>query len=275
MKISLCFSGNLRFIDNCYPNIKKYLLDDLKPDIYAHFWWDNEYQGKIFRFHSADRFEKQDLGKYFCDLYKPKNIILEPQGKFIDVYTGGDNDICKGNDNILWGQINYFNQQSQYYSKMKATELCVQSGIKYDYIIHLRTDAVIENNNNILQYIKQNKENKIFIASTMEGGPKYAGHHPNLLTDWFFFGNPQVINLFTYNLYHLLKKYRKDKLLHIQDYIYKICDELNQKHIRCYKFNSETSILRPKSMFNPDPLFVSPDKYNNNFDFKKKKMDRY
>ena len=93
MKIALCFSGNIRFLQECYPDIKKYLIDNNEVDIYAHLWWDSSYKGKIFRFHSADRFEDRDLDLEFIELYKPKDYIIEIQRKFMDVYVGSNMEI--------------------------------------------------------------------------------------------------------------------------------------------------------------------------------------
>jgi len=41
----------------------------------------------------------------------------------------------------------------------------------------------------------------------MEGGPKYAGEHPNKLGDWLFFGNYKNISKFCSKTYDMIKNY--------------------------------------------------------------------
>jgi 2-polyprenyl-3-methyl-5-hydroxy-6-metoxy-1,4-benzoquinol methylase len=268
MKIALCFSGNIRFLQECYPNIQKYIIDNNDVDVYAHLWWDKSYKGQIFRFHSDHKFEDRDLDLEFIQLYKPKNCIIEIQRKFTDVYEGKPTVYKDEKNNILFGQINYFNQLSQYYSKMKANQLCEESGIKYDLIIHLRIDCVIDTGRFIMNTIQNIDTNQLYMVSTMEGGPKYCGHFPNLPSDWFFMGPPNKINIFTKKLYELLYKYRKYEVTHIQDYISLVLQEVN---IPLLLVDSGTSVYRPNTMFveGEGEGFIPVNHYFDNFDFEK------
>ena len=268
MKIALCFSGNIRFLQECYPDIQKYMIDNNDVDVYAHLWWDKSYRGQIFRFHSDHKFEDRDLDLEFIKLYKPKNYIIEIQRKFTDVYEGKPTVYEEEKHNILFGQINYFNQLSQYYSKMKANQLCEESGIKYDVIIHLRIDCVIDTGRFIRDTIQHIDTNQLYMVSTMEGGPKYCGHFPNLPSDWFFMGPPNKINIFTKKLYELLYKYRKYEVTHIQDYISLVLQEINTPLLLV---NSGTSVYRPHTMFveGDGEGFIPINHYFDNFDFEK------
>ena len=60
MKIALCFHGLPRLIQNCYSDIYNHFIKNNNVDIYAHFWWDESYKGKINRLHitSEDKLEK-------------------------------------------------------------------------------------------------------------------------------------------------------------------------------------------------------------------------
>jgi 2-polyprenyl-3-methyl-5-hydroxy-6-metoxy-1,4-benzoquinol methylase len=267
MKIALCFSGNIRFLHECFPDINKYIIANNDVDIYAHLWWDSSYKGQIIRFHSADRFETRDMDKEFIELYKPKDYIIEVQRKFVDTYKGPPTTYADEKTNILFGQINYFNQLSQYYSKMKANELCEKSGIKYDLVVHLRTDCVVDHNRYFIDSIRStNYKNELLLVSTMGGGPKYCGHHPNIPSDWFFVGPPNKMSLFTKALYELLYVYRKYEVLHIQDYL-----KLVVRHIKIPTglIDSGTSVHRPPTMFKGDDNFVEIHNYFDNFDFVK------
>jgi len=268
MKIALCFSGNIRFLQECYPDIQKYIIDNNDVDVYAHLWWDKSYRGQLFRFHSNHRFEDRDLDLEFIELYKPKKHIIEIQRKFTDVYEGKPTIYSDEKINILFGQINYFNQLSQYYSKLKANQLCEDSGIKYDLIIHIRTDCVIDTNRFIANTIQNIDKNNLYIGSTMYGGPKYCGHHPNLPSDWFFIGPPNKMNIFTKNLYELLYKYRKYEVTHIQDYISLVLQEINMPLLLV---DSGTSVYRPNTMFVEGEIegFIPINHYIDNFDFEK------
>lgn len=267
MKIALCFSGNIRFLNECYPDIKKYIIENNDVDVYAHLWWDSSYKGQIFRFHSADRFEDRDLDLEFIQLYKPKNCIIEVQRKFIDVYKGQPSIYNDEKTNILFGQINYFNQLSQYYSKMKANEICEKSGIDYDVIIHLRTDCVIDHDRFLLDTLNTiDYKNNLYIVSTMQGGPKYCGHFPNLPSDWFFIGPPQKTSIFTKALYNLLYVYRKYEVTHIQDYLSLVLNHINMPVLLV---DSGTSVYRPSTMFTGNDCFIDIYNYFNNFDFEK------
>jgi hypothetical protein len=264
MKLAVCFSGDIRFIKECYNNIYEYILKNNEVDVYAHLWWDNKYQGKIFRFHSDHTFENEDLGKLFLDYYKP-------QIKFPDVYTGTTGVYANDNNpnhNILFGQINYFGLLSQYYSKMKVNELCEKSGIKYDSVIHLRVDCVIDDGRYITETLKNiNYKENIFICSTMNGGPKYCGHHPNEPSDWFFIGPQNKITTYVNMLYNLLRVYRKHKVFHIKDYIIQVFKDMKEPSL--YIFDSGTSVYRPLDMFPEQSKFIHLNYYYDNFDFNK------
>lgn len=267
MKIALCFSGNIRFLQECYPDINKYMIADNDVDIYAHLWWDSSYKGQIFRFHSADRFEDRDMDKEFIELYKPKKYIIEIQRKFIDTYKGQPTIYSDEKTNILFGQINYFNQLSQYYSKMKVNELCENSGINYDVVIHLRTDCVVDQHRYLMDTINMsNYKTELCIVSTMCGGPKYCGHHPNLPSDWFFLGPPDKTSIFTKALYELLYVYRKYKVVRIQDYLDLVVKHIN---ISMSLIDSGTSVYRPPTMFKGNDKFIEIHNYFDNFDFVK------
>lgn len=283
MKIALCFSGCPRLIDECYPDIKKYFIDGNDVDVFAHLWWDNSYQGKKSCFHSEHIYPNKDIGKLFQNLYNPIETIIEKQYSFEknDIYEEDDNIICKKGDTFLWDKINYFNWQSQYYSKMKSAEICYEyayeNDIHYDYVIQCRTDMICDPGRYIIRILdnlkKIKSENEIYIGSTMieeEEEEKGKGViQSNITSDWFYIGSIIDIFVFSKHLYELLQIYRKYKTFNDQDYIVQVCQ---YTHLNYVVINSGTSIICHKSMFNGnnnETLFIESNHYKNNFDFKK------
>lgn len=260
MKIALCFSGNIQFLHECYPNIQKYLIDNNDVDVYAHLWWDEAYKGKLFRFHSAHRFDNRDLDKEFIELYKPKKCIFEMQRKFVD--------LSQRNENYdMFEQIVYFNLLSQNYSKMKSFELCYESGINYDVIVQLRVDCVVDEGRYLKDTLQQYDLSQLYMASTMEGGPKYCGHFPNEPSDWFYLGPPEKMKIFVELMYEQIYCTRKKKALHISDWLDVILKVIEQPLLL---IDSGTSVHRPPTMFSGSDVFIPPHHYRDNFDIDKK-----
>ena len=46
MKLALCFSGQPRYLKECYPAIYKNLLEKYSPDVFVHTWWDESMPNK-------------------------------------------------------------------------------------------------------------------------------------------------------------------------------------------------------------------------------------
>ena len=51
-------------------------IKDNNIDIYAHFWWSEEYKFKTNRLHVNEKFEEKPV-EDFINLYKPKKIVYE------------------------------------------------------------------------------------------------------------------------------------------------------------------------------------------------------
>lgn len=65
MKIALCISGQFRNSMFCFPNIYRSFILNYNTDVFIHSW---EYSEELF------------------DLYKPTKIILDNEGKFMNLW---------------------------------------------------------------------------------------------------------------------------------------------------------------------------------------------
>lgn len=81
MKIALCFSGQPRYIRESYENIKEKLLyNGNEVDIFAHFWWNDDYIGDVISRGSSNRYTENNR-ELFKNLYNPVKMICEPYMK--------------------------------------------------------------------------------------------------------------------------------------------------------------------------------------------------
>lgn len=203
MKIALCFHGLPRLIQNCYSDIYNHFIkDNNNIDIYAHFWWDESYKGKINRLHVKEIFdENEDPIELFNNLYKPKKVLYEKCPNDYDCsefkIEGYNTDNIK-NDTLYSKIMASFVIYSPLYCRFSSIKKClnlINNVDEYDLLIIIRTDLLtFDKNINILSEIKHLDFNKlIYFPSTKEGGIKYAGEHPNKISDWLFMGSPKNI----------------------------------------------------------------------------------
>lgn len=147
MKIALLFSGQPRYIRECYPSIKENLLDKYNCDIYSHLWWDDAYIGKKFKFHASDQYT-ENMKDVFLDLYQPKEFVFEAQKHFDSaIYPTDTGEMAQDLGNIptrkLWCREVIFKQKSMWYSALQAYNLYYKHRYDYDMVIRLRTDLLL------------------------------------------------------------------------------------------------------------------------------------
>lgn len=153
VNIALCISGQLRSYQKCYPNLKKYLLDVWNPDVYVYASKDSVYYFPYAKKVVYEEYDKNHWDKIFNDIVQPINRdILQP----------------------------YKNSLIMFYMIYKCQQLVDQSKTKYDIIIRLRPDMLLEekipgcvfHENNVLWYssyaINQNYQlsDKFLIGKT-------------------------------------------------------------------------------------------------------------
>ena len=202
MKLSVCFCGQPRFVEQVAPLIKTNVFGNYNVDVFAHLWFDEDLQTKQYKYGGAGGWENQRIPKdaieKFIELYSPVRIKVESSKTFLnhqysDNYTptlerykqGAINNPKEPNYPVR--DVN--NIHSYYYS---MNEVCLlkklyelENDFKYDYVIWLRTDSEVRNSvmyecfdKNILYYTGINNQ------------------PDGMICDWFNFGGSKVMDAF-------------------------------------------------------------------------------
>jgi hypothetical protein len=135
MKIALCFSGNIRDLNET-KNFWTDLIEKYKMDVYASFWdIENEQLG--------------DTLNNFLTIYTPKKYEIESY----KIFKESTQDIASLNiesPKILADRFKEtskaFGQLSMYYKVWKCNMLSKQLGIEYDLVIRARIDTLLDEN---------------------------------------------------------------------------------------------------------------------------------
>lgn len=209
MKIALQFSGQPRNLRECYPFIHKAILEGNDVDVYAHLWWDNTYKNQIIRFHTTHKFENEDLGALFQEIYQPKSILIEPQKDFdLSEFDLENNFIDEEHRRLFTAKV-LFCSLSMWYSVSEAHRLMVESGIKYDLVIRGRTDLIFMYPINF----KELNPDILYISDSY-----YGQQTPGDYTDWFAIGGPERMGDYV-KLYEEYSKYNKHGLIHMRHFV--------------------------------------------------------
>ena len=95
MRVAICFSGQPRFVNECYAGIKNNLLDQNPGDdfdVFVHTWYSEDSTDKVLYSNEVSSFSgdakiKRGVIEDIKNLYSPKKIITDNPKKFIS-------DIC-------------------------------------------------------------------------------------------------------------------------------------------------------------------------------------
>jgi len=167
-------------------------------DVYAHFWWDESYKGKVNRLHVAERFDMdRDPIEDFKRLYAPKKIVHE---RCVNVNTNGCSLDWGDNDVSTYRRVmNSFTWYSIYsrHNSMKRSLDIIENPDEYDLIVVLRSDLLTFRTGTLSNELPTIAPSKLYMPSTLHGGPMFAGEHPNRIGDWFFMGKYDWVRRFT------------------------------------------------------------------------------
>jgi hypothetical protein len=198
MKIAVCFSGEPRFVEECYPLIKRNIIDaNEEVDFFVHTWYSDETADKKLYTNSISSFGestiKKDVVDRIKDLYNPISIIVDEPIKFksevdwgnsIEKYFSGGSNINKE-----FRDIKISNMYSFLYSNMKSIflkkEFELKEGFTYDVVIRFRFDNIVRHPIIFSNY------NMDFLHYQEMGQPD------RMVSDWINFSNSK--NMDTYS----------------------------------------------------------------------------
>jgi hypothetical protein len=123
MKIAVCFSGQLRFVNE----YSKFIIDNLiklyDTDVYAHMWYDESTLGKPFH-HDFNDLYKEKI-EDFVRIYNPKKMKIEEKYMLFDEnyykYISQEFDLFALDNETIKNAI--FRTESQWYSVFQTYNL--------------------------------------------------------------------------------------------------------------------------------------------------------
>lgn len=200
MKIALCFSGQPRFVSECYEYIRNNVISSYEVDIFAHLWFDEDLQTKPYKYGGDGKWVEQRIPsnaiKTFETLYNPKLIKIEKSKIFKNssicfepslerYWPGAINNPLEPNykERTINNCLSYFYSLQEVNKLKKLYEY--ENNFKYDCVIRSRTDSVVLNPVNYKNY---NLDTINF---------SNINHQPDgMICDWFNFGNSKIMDAF-------------------------------------------------------------------------------
>jgi hypothetical protein len=268
MKIALCFYGLPRLIEKCHNQISHYFIDGNDCDVYAHFWWDDSYKGKINRLHVTEKFdENENPIETFKRLYSPKRLLYEecPYFETHDCLLDGWEHPTVEESNIfdkIMGSYLGYTFYTRHLSMKKSLEL-VSNPYDYDIIIIARPDLLLFRDGKLTNEIISLDFNKhIYMPSTLFGGPVFAGEFPNRLGDWFIASKYDNVRKFLdISLQTIINKKIRMPIHNQERYLF----FANHASVILEKFDSSISIRRYISEEWENPSYRTDRMLNKDF----------
>jgi hypothetical protein len=242
MRIAICFSGQPRFVNECYQGIKDNLINQNPNeifDVFVHTWYSEESADKVLYMNEISSFSgeakiKKGVIDDIRELYSPLKILVDKPKNFIS-------DLCF--DDVVeryfagyktsylskkeFGDQKVSNLYSMWYSILQSNTLKreyeLENGFTYDMVIRFRFD-------NICRFpIRLNDINTDFLYYHDMGQPD------GMISDWINISSSR--NMDTYSsIFNNIKNLKES--LEISDGAY--CSELFIRDI-CNRFNIPTS----------------------------------
>jgi hypothetical protein len=179
MKIALCFSGNIRDLNET-KNFWLELIEKYKLDVYASFW-------------DIENEELGDTLNNFLTIYTPKKYEVENY----KIFKETTQDIASLNihsPQVLAPQFQQssvsFGQLSMYYKVWKCNMLSKQLGIEYDLVIRARTDVVLDEQFEIIQ------NDMLNVPMGWMSVPSFP--NSDGLNDCFAYAKPKIMDYYSF-----------------------------------------------------------------------------
>jgi hypothetical protein len=179
MKVALCFSGNIRDLNET-KNFWLELIEKYKIDVYASFW-------------DIENEELGDSVNNFLKIYTPKKYEVENY----KIFKESTQDIASlhiDSPKIIAGMFQEtskaFGQLSMYYKVWRCNMLSKQLGVEYDLVIRARTDTVLDENFKL----EQNNMLNVPKGSMMV----HAFPDSDSINDCFAYGTPKIMDYYSF-----------------------------------------------------------------------------
>lgn len=179
MKIALCFSGNLRDLNET-KSFWTNLISKYDIDVYGSFW-------------DIENIELEDTIDNFVEIYNPKKYEIDSY----KVFKETTQNIATLNiecppilPDFFKHTTKAFGQLPMYYQVWKCNMLSKKLGIKYDLVIRARTDIALDSNFEIIQNDMLN----------VPMGSNYVTFFPdsNGINDCFAYGIPKIMDYYSF-----------------------------------------------------------------------------
>lgn len=190
MKVALCFSGNIRDLNET-KNFWRDLIKQYDMDIYASFW-------------DIENEELGDTLNNFLKIYTPKKYEVENYMVFKET-TQSIASLHIQAPTIITPTFQEsskaFGQLPMYYKVWKANMLSKQLGIEYDLVIRARIDTVLDNQFKLVINDALNVPMGWMMVPSLP--------HSDGINDCFAYGKPKVMDYYSFVLFQMME-YLKD-----------------------------------------------------------------
>ncbi len=202
MKTALCFSGEPRFVEECYHGIKSNILDiNENIDVFVHTWFSDDISekrlySKYVSSFSGDSTIRRDSVLKIRELYKPISIIVDEPRIFLNSDINWGDSVNKyygdGDPNLsieAFTKIKINNMYSFLYSNMKSIfqkkEYELENNFTYDCVVRFRFDNIVKRPILFSEY-----NQKLFHYQEM--------HQPDrMISDWINFSSSKNMDSFS------------------------------------------------------------------------------
>jgi len=229
MRVALCISGQPRFFEQGFMEIKKMFLDRYNCDVFLHTWHSDSLVGtKYNSTHSGATnlvgLVEANTPSRLLELYKPTAHQIEEPKKF-------EHNINFSSENLRDG-IQPNNVFSMFYSICRSIELKTayekEHNFTYDVVVRLRFDLSFAESFNLEQYPMP------LLYVTKSG-------NPTVYYDIFGFGSSELMNFYGnvfYNIeeaWNLNSHFVGERLL---------TDGLNVQNVQAHKIDLQVNLIR-------------------------------
>ena len=242
-KVAVHLYGHLRTFVECAPYLKKHLLDLYECDVFVHTWDVTEHSTKSWYQDSikCDPVEvKGDTLRLVEDLYRPRRLSIEKQGKILEVGFFGTHSV---------DQISRTGLHNLVYSMRRSIELrqeySRENNHEYKYSVVIRPDIMLHEDLDIDRYKQE-----------FEFYPKSSIHFVNnsdfYLKDNKYFNYPRAAEVFFFaqtDTINALVNLEKEFKRYYEDINIILPPQIENPEIAFFEFLHESGVLPRQYQF--------------------------